>query len=231
MRRMFRTAAVVAAPSGFGIALDDTSLLTPGKAPLTVRSRSLAEAIAAEWRGASETIKPQALPLTRLASTAIDLVAGRRDAVIAEIANYGGTDLLCYRAAHPPALVLRQHRAWQPLLDWARQRFDAPLDVASGVMPVAQPAASLAALAAAVARADDMELVALSLATQSCGSLILALALTAGEIDADAAFEAAQLDESFEIEQWGEDAEQTRRRGALRDDIALAARFVALLRS
>lgn len=228
--RRFREARVVAAEDGFAIALDDKPLRTPAKAALTVPTRALAEAIAAEWRNQPAQIKPQTLPLTRLASTAIDLVAARRSAVIADIVKYAATDLLCYRAEQPPELVLRQQQMWQPLLDWADARYDAPLRVALGVIPVTQPAASLAALGAAVAAFDDMTLVALTLATQTCGSLILALGLVEGTIDAAAAFAAAELDQTFEIEQWGEDAEQTQRRQSLKGDLALVADFIALLR-
>ncbi len=157
-------------------------------------------------------------------------MAPRRTATIAAIANYAATDLLCYRADHPPALRERQQRAWQPLLDWAAERYGAPLAVTDGVVPTPQPAASLVALAEAAATYDGMALVALNLATTVCGSLVLALALAEGRLDAENAFALSQLDETYEIEQWGEDSEQTRRRAALRDDIALAARFLALLR-
>jgi chaperone required for assembly of F1-ATPase len=170
------------------------------------------------------------MPLTRLVSTAIDLVSQRRDAVIEEIANYAGTDLVCYRATHPPELVKRQQMVWQPLLNWLTEYFDAPLHLATGVTPVAQPAESLAALKAAVAAHDTMMLTALRLATAASGSVVIALALLRQKFDSDAAFAAAELDESFQIENWGEDPEQTKRRAGLRDDLKLAERFANLLR-
>jgi chaperone required for assembly of F1-ATPase len=228
MKRFYRDATAAPGEDGFSVSLDGKKLRTPGKAELRVPSRALAEAIAAEWRTQEQEIRPHNLPLTRLANTALDLVTPRRAQIVAEIANYAGTDLLCYRAEHPPELVARQAREWQPLLDWAAERY-APLTVTTGVLPCAQAPASLAAFSQAVEVFDAMHLAALHLATTVCGSLVLALALAAHRIDAESAFAAAQLEESFEIEQWGEDAEQTRRRAALRDDIALAARFVALL--
>jgi chaperone required for assembly of F1-ATPase len=211
--------------------LDETPLRTPGKAELRVPTPALAEAIAAEWRAQGETIDRHSLPLTRLANSAIDLVPARRDAIIAEIANYAGTDLVCYRAASPPALVARQAALWQPLLLWAAERYEAPLTVTTGIIPVAQPPASLAAFTAAVAGHDPMRLVALRLATATAGSLVIALALIAGRLSPDAAFAVAELDESFEIENWGEDPDQARRRAAARDDFAVAARFAGLLNS
>jgi chaperone required for assembly of F1-ATPase len=231
MKRFYKTAAVVAADQGFGISLDDRPLRTPAKALLSVPSRALAEAIAAEWHAQGDEVQLDKLPLTRLASTAIDLVTPRRAQVVAEIARYAGTDLVCYRAGHPPELAQRQHAAWQPLIDWATLRYDAPLEVTIGVVPVAQPPATLRAFAAAIDAYGVLPLAALHMATAACGSLVVALALIEGRLDVEGAFAAAQLDETFEIELWGEDPEQTRRRAALKDDMALAARFIELLRS
>jgi chaperone required for assembly of F1-ATPase len=230
MKRFYREVAVRPEGEGFTIALDGKPLRTPAKAALLLPSRALAEAIAAEWRDQDEEVKVVELPLTRLASTAIDLVTMRPAEVAAEVARYAGTDLVCYRAAHPPELARRQNAAWQPLLDWATLRYDAPLEVTIGVVPVTQSAASLRAFAAAVASYAPLELTALHLATSACGSLVVALALIEDRVDVEGAFAAAQLDESFEIEQWGEDAEQTQRRAALKDDMALAYRFIRLLR-
>lgn len=231
MKRFYKEARVVAAESSFIIQLDGKTLQTPAKHELRVPSSALAEAIAAEWQGQGVTVSPITLPLTRLVSTAIDRVAARRNEVVAEIAKYAGTDLLCYRAEEPPELVERQRRAWQPLLDWAAERYDAALAVTAGITPLPQPPPALAAIERAVAEHDAMLLVALHLATTACGSVILGLALVAGRISPDEAFAAAQLDESFQIEKWGEDAEQTQRRAALKEDLALAARFAALLRA
>ncbi len=169
------------------------------------------------------------MPLTRIASIAIDLVAPRREGVIAELAKYAGTDLVCYRAERPEALVMRQHTAWQPLVEWTRERYGAELAVTAGIVPRDQPEAAIRALSEAVAAYNSMKLAALHLACAVCGSVVVALALVEGRLDADAAFAAAELDQTFEIEQWGEDAEQTRRRADLRAEIAAAARFLALL--
>jgi chaperone required for assembly of F1-ATPase len=215
---------------GHGVMLDKEPLRTPAKAPVVVASPALAEAIAEEWRGQDETLRLETLPLTRLASTAIDLVTPRRLEVVAEVARYAATDLVCYRAGYPPELAVRQHEAWQPLIDWASLRYDAPLEVTTGILPITQAPSTLRAFAAAVAAHSPLELAALHLATATCGSLVVALALVEGRLDAATAFAASQIDETFEIEQWGEDAEQMLRRAALKDDMVLARRFVALLR-
>ena len=231
MKRFYRMATVeAAAGGGFAVTLDGKPLRTPAKAPLILPSRALAQAIAAEWNAQGEKIARATLPLTGLASAAVDLAAPRRAAIVADLAKYAETELLCYRADQPPALVEQQQRLWQPLLDWAALRFDAPLRVGVGVLPLEQPSASLAALAAAIDAHDVPALTALDLAVRASGSLILGLALSETHIDAAAAFTAAQLEESFEIERWGVDEEQTQRRAALSADIALAERFWALLR-
>jgi len=213
----------------WGIALDGRPMRTPGKAELVVPSAALAEAIAAEWEAQQGDIRPATMRLTRLATTAIDRTAGQRELVVAETANYAGTDLVCYRAEHPPALVARQQETWQPLIDWAMRRYDAGLAVTSGIVPQPQAPATLKAFAAAVAAQDDFRLTALHTATAACGSLVIALALLEGRLDAEAAFAASQLDETFQIEAWGEDAEAVARRHALAEEIAATARFVQLL--
>jgi len=201
----------------------------PARRELTVPSRDLAEAIAAEWDAQETDIRPHTMPLTRLAATALDHTAARRDTIVNEIANYAGTDLVCYRAEQPPALAARQEAAWQPLIDWAAGRYDAGLAVTAGILPTPQSPASLKAFAATVASFDDFRLTALQAATAACGSLVIALALAEGRLDADAAFAASQIDETFQVEAWGEDAEAMKRRALLADDIKAAERFLQLL--
>ena len=231
MKRFYREAAPVTGDGAFAVHLDGKPLQTPAKRALEVPTRALAEAIAAEWQGQGATIVPHSLPLTRLASTAIDRVAPNRAAVIREIANYATTDLVCYRAPEPAELVSRQHAAWQPLLDWTQERFAARLIATHSITPMAQAPEALAAITRAIERQGAMELAALHLATAACGSVVVGLALLEERLGPDAAFAAAQLDESYQMERWGEDSEQTRRRASLKEDIHLAARFLGLLRA
>ncbi len=215
MKRFYRKVEVVPVTAGHAVALDGRPIKTPAKLSLVMPNAALAAAIAAEWEAQETEIRPAAMPLTRLASTAIDRVAPQRAEIVRQIADYAATDLVCYRAAHPPELAARQEAVWQPLLDWAVRRYDAPLEIAVGVIPIGQPAASLRAFADAVAEHDDWALAALHLVTGACGSLVIALALSEDRLDAAAAFAAAELDESFHIDAWGEDEEQAvRRRGA-----------------
>ena len=230
MKRLYKQAELVPREGTYGIALDGRPAKTPGKRDLTVPTGALAAAIAEEWNAQEGEVRPATMPLTRLATTTLDRVATQRKTVVQQTANYAGTDLLCYRAGHPPALAARQQSMWQPLIDWAVLRYDAPLSVTNGVIPKSQATTSLRAFAAAVTELDDFALTALHLATTACGSLVLGLALLEGRIDAAQAFAASQLDESFQIEAWGEDPEQLERRRALAADIEAAVRFVSLLR-
>lgn len=231
MKRFYRQAEAVPASAGYGVALDGRRIKTPAAHDLTVPGAALAAAIAAEWNAQQGEVRPAAMPLTRLAGMTIDRIAAQRDAIVQQVANYAATDLVCYRATRPPALVTRQHAIWQPLIDWVALRYDAPMTVASGVIPRSQPVASLRAFAAIVEAQDDFALTALQAATAACGSVVIALALIEGRLDAAEAFTASQLDETFQIEAWGEDAEQAERRRILAEDIAAAARFLSLSRA
>jgi chaperone required for assembly of F1-ATPase len=229
MKRVYKSVETRQSGDGWGVALDGRTLRTPARHVLTVPSERLAAAIAAEWDAQQTEIQPHTMPLTRLAATAIDHTAGKRAEIVADVAKYAETDLVCYRADHPPALAARQAATWQPLIDWAAGRYDAGLAVTTGIVPTAQSPASLKAFAAAVAALDDFRLTALQAATGTCGSLVIALALLEGRLDAEAAFAASQLDETFQIEAWGEDDEAAARRHALAADIAAAAKFLELL--
>ena len=229
MKRVYRQVTIREAPGGWGIALDARPMRTPAKHELIVPSAALAKAIAAEWDAQHDAIRPATMPLTRLAATAIDRTSAQRDLVVTEAANYAGTDLVCYRAERPPELIARQQAEWQPLVDWAMLRYEANLTVTSGIVPQPQSPAALKAFEAAVAAQDDFRLTALHAITAACGSLVIALALLEDRLDADTAFAVSQLDETFQIEAWGEDAEAAARRQALAEDIAAAARFVQLI--
>lgn len=229
MKRFYKEATAGESPEGFQVLLDGRPVRTPAKALLIPPTRALAQAIAEEWRVQETDIRPLTMPLTQLASTTIDLTIRQREAVIDQLAAYAGTDLVCYRVDHPAELVEREGLVWQPLLDWAALRHDAALMAVSGVMPREQPEGARRALRAAVAAVDDWTLTGLQTVVTACGSLVIGLALIEGHIDADRAFEACQLHESHQIERWGEDAESTAKRAALRQDLADTRRFVELL--
>lgn len=210
--------------------LDARPLRTPAGAPVVLPTAALAVAVADEWQGQGERIAAERMPLTRLACTVLDRVGRDRAALAAAILAYAETDLLCYRADQPATLVERQQQLWQPLVDWATLRFDAPLAVVAGVMHRPQPPGALAALGAAVAAIEDpWRLLALHEATVLTGSLVIGLALLEGRLDAEGAWRAAQLEEDYQIERWGEDAEATRRRAGLRAELDAVARLLALL--
>lgn len=231
IRRFYTSVTVAVADGGFSVTLDGRPLRTPAGAPLVLPSERLARAVADEWQSQGDIVQVHAMPMTQLANTMVDRIRRTRAAIVAEVTRYAASDLLCYWATGPRALVERQRAAWQPLLDWASATFGARLAVTAGVIPVVQPTEAVAALGAAVARLDDATLAALATVTAATGSLILALALAFGRIDADGACRAAHLDEAWQNEGWGEDAEAVQRRTAISAEIHAATRFMALARS
>jgi chaperone required for assembly of F1-ATPase len=227
-KRFYQDAA--ADPAGV-IALDGKPVRTPGKAPLALPSRALAKAVAQEWRAQGERVDPGTMPLTRLANSAIDGVAGREQAVIDDILAFAGSDLLCYRAHGPRKLAEAQSKHWDPVLAWAKEALGAPLVLAEGVMHVAQPDASLARLRRQIEGRGPFGLAALHVLTALSGSALLALAVALGRLTPEEAWAAAHVDEDFQIGQWGEDAEAKARREARWRDFAAAARMLKLLES
>jgi chaperone required for assembly of F1-ATPase len=234
MKRFWDTATLAPTDHGFAVLLDGRPMHLPGGPELRIRPRLLAETIAAEWQAAGGAKGGEMsfadTPLTRLAGTAQERVAPDPAPTIDAIARYGENDLLCYRAATPESLVQRQARLWQPWLDWATLTYDAPLRVTTGIAPIRQHRDSVVALRRAVAALEVEVLAALGIAVPALGSLVLGLALAAGKLDAPTAHALGALDELFQAEQWGDDAEAAARRAAIAADIALAARFIALSR-
>lgn len=226
----FTEVTVAAVEDGFQVQLDTRPLKTPAGRPYVVPTQALAEAIAAEWRASAP--KPPsrgAMKLTQMAGTALDRVAAHRADIETQLLAYAETELLCHRADHPPELVARQQAQWQPLLDWLVMHHDALLTPTVGILAQSQPPASLAALRATLAAFDVWRLTAVSVAVSVSGSLVIGLALAAGRLDAAGAFDAAEVDTSYQIEKWGEDAEARQRRDGVRADLELAERFLRLL--
>lgn len=231
-KRFWKEATVAeAAAGGFQVLLDARLVKTPAKAPLVLPTRAMAEAVAAEWNAQEGEVKPATMPVTRSANAAIDKVTPQFDAVVAMLADYGGTDLLSYRAEGPADLIARQVAAWDPLLDWAEERYGARLKTTSGVIPVAQDPAALARLKAALTAHDAFEVTALHDLIGISGSLILGLAVAEGRIDVPQAWAASRIDEAFQAEQWGADEEFAAQEAGKCEGLELAYRFLTLTRA
>lgn len=227
-KRFWTAATVEPCEGGFTIRLDGRAVKTPAKAALVVPSRALAERIAAEWDAQDGVVRPETMPATRTANSAIDKVRPQFTEVAEMLAEYGGSDLLCYRAEGPEALVARQEAGWDPLLAWAHGRYGAPLVATAGVMHIPQPPGSLAALRAAVFARDEFRLAALHDLVAITGSLVLGLAVAEGRIGAGEAFDLSRIDEHWQIEQWGEDAEAAAAEAVKRRALHEAAQFHGL---
>lgn len=229
MKRFYKEAAIAPAESGFTILLDGRPVKTPARRALTLPTEVLAQAVAGEWQEQGDDIDPRAMPLTGLANAALDRVAEDPAAFAAGLARYGESDLLCYRAEGPDSLVRRQDALWNPLLHWARRRFDADFTLVCGIMHQPQADTALERLAAAVASRNAYELAGLSPLVTISGSLLIALALAEEAIDVETAWAAATLDEAWQAEQWGEDSEAKAALAVRRADFEAAHRFLHLL--
>ncbi len=233
MKRFWDRAEPVAHPDGYGICLDGKPLRIPEGAMLRVPTAALAEAIAAEWQAAgveTQEMEYADVPLTRLAGTAQLRIAPDPAPSAAAIAVYGESDLLCYRAEAPAALVQRQEAAWAPWLDWARRELGAALLTTSGIIAIRQHPAALAALRRAVDAQGGWRLAGLGIIVPALGSVVLGLAVAAGALDVASAYALSLVDEDFQAELWGEDALAAARRANIEAELLDAARFMALLR-
>ncbi|MBA3525681.1 MAG: ATPase [Pseudomonadota bacterium] len=231
MRRFWKTAQAVPGDGAWGIELDGKPLRTPARAPLVVPTEALARAIAEEWAGAPEQFEPRSMPLTGLANAAVDRVAPDPAAFGNGLAEYGECDLTCYRAEGPRALVSAQEQAWDPLLEWARRRFDVDFRTTCGIVHVAQPSTTTAHLAHAVAALKPFQLAGLSPLVTIGGSLVAALAVLEGAVTVAEAWEAVSVDDRWQLQQWGSDSEAEERLANRRLDFFAAASFLQLLES
>ncbi|MFO1202169.1 MAG: ATP12 family protein [Tabrizicola sp.] len=227
-RRFWTTASAVPVEGGYTVHLDGRPVRTPLKAPLILPTMGLAEAVAAEWQAQDGKVRPETMPFTRTANSAIDKVAAQQAEVVDMLAAYGDSDLLCYRAEGPADLVARQAAGWDPLLDWAAKALHAPLVATAGVIHIEQPGESLEALHAQVAALTPFQLSAFHDLVAISGSLILALAVTQGRLTAEEAWSLSRIDEDWQISLWGEDEEAAENASLKREAFLQADRFYGL---
>jgi chaperone required for assembly of F1-ATPase len=226
MRRFYKDVSVAAQDGGHAVLLDGRPVKTPSGNSLLLPTEKLASAIAAEWRGQGDEIIPTGMPLLRLANTVIDGVAAHREEVIGAILRFGENDLVCYRAHQPPELAARQKTGWDPLLDWVAQKHRARMRIAEGLTHVDQPAEALAALHRALGNFDAFTLGALHVIASITGSTVLALAVADGVLSGTRAFELSRIDEIYQVEKWGEDAEAAKRTAALAHELDKAVELI-----
>ena len=229
-KRFWQAASAQPCEGGFTVTLDGRAVKTPAKALLVVPTMPMAQAIAVEWDAQTGLVDPRTMPVTRSANAAIDKVRSQRAEVIELLAEYGGSDLLCYRAPAPETLVARQAQQWDPLLAWAAEDLRAPLAVGQGVMHVPQPPETLTVLTRALHEFDDFALAGVHDLISLSGSLVLALAVTRGRLSAAAAWDLSRLDEDWQITQWGADEDAAAAAAVKRDAFLHAETFYHLSR-
>ena len=231
MRRFWKEVTVEQSAYGLAIRLDGKPVKTPLRAELMVPTKSLADAVIAEWEVVAEKIDPAKMPMTGFANAAIDRIGPERDVFVAAISAYGETDLFCYRAEAGEPLAARQAEVWEPWLDWARMRYDVEFNVVEGIMPQPQPPETVARLHGAVASRGTFEMAAMAKLAHLSGSLVATLALIERAGTADQLWTASCLDEIWQEELWGEDYFATKNRNDREREFMQAARFLELLRA
>ena len=229
MKRFWKDVAVEREDGGWTVRLDRRAVRTPARNGLIVPTEALAEAIAREWQEVGGDIDPRTMPLTGLANAAIDRVAPDRQAFAAGLARYAEADLTCYRAEEPRALAAQQEERWDALLAWARRRFDVDFATTCGIVHVAQPDATVERLGHAVGALDAFHLAGLSPLVTIGGSLVAGLAVLEEAVTPEEGWEAVSIDERWQLEQWGADAEAKAALEHRRRDFLAAGRFLGLL--
>lgn len=229
MRRFWKVADAVERDSGWAVELDGKALRTPARKQLTVPTEALAGAISGEWNAVEEKIDPRSMPLTGLANAAVDRVAPNRRVFAEGLARFAEADLACYRAEGPRGLVDLQAEYWDPLLGWGRRRFDVDFNTTTGIVHVAQPAATVERLVHAISALDDFHLAGLSPLVTIGGSLLAALGVLEGAFTPEQAWDAVSVDDRWQLEQWGSDAEAEAALANRRWDFLAAAKFLDLL--
>ncbi|MGV9009877.1 ATP12 family chaperone protein [Brevundimonas sp.] len=231
LKRFWKAVDVVGGEGGWSVTLDGRTPKTPAHAKLTLPTEAAVRLVAEEWAAQGEFIEPGTMPATRLASTAIDRVSQTREPVADEIAAYAGSDALCYLAEHPTPLVTRQARDWAPWRDWAASELGVVLEPAQGIVHRSQDPAAMARVRELALTLDDFALTGLATAVPLLGSAILGLALQRGALPGDVAFDLSRLEEAFQEEQWGIDADNAERTALRRAEAVLLERwFKALVR-
>lgn len=229
-KRFWKEVTTVQDGAGWGVRLDGRAVKTPAKSALIVPTEAMAKAIAAEWDAQQGEVRPDSMPVTRSANSAIDKVTPQFDAIVEMLGEYGGSDLLCYRADAPEELVARQNAHWDPLLAWAEAELAAPLRMTVGVVPVAQDAESLAHMTGALWAYDPFQMVALHDLIAISGSLVIGLAIAKGRITPDEGWLASRVDEMWQAEVWGADEEADATEAVKKRDLAQAALFLDMCR-
>ena len=229
-KRFYKTAAPASRGKGYAIELDGRPMKTPKRTPLEVPSEALAVAIAVEWNALADVIDPGKLPLTKIANTAIDGVVGRESEIHDDLVRYIGNDLLFYRAEAPESLVARQAAAWDPVLAWFADTYGAVFKTTAGIMPIEQSPLMVAKAASALSNETAMSLAPLHVMTTLTGSALLTIAHRQDRLTPDQIWHATHVDEDWQIEQWGRDAEADARRAVRRAELQSAADFLALSR-
>lgn len=228
-KRFYKEVTVEPEGAGFAVKLDGRTVRTPKGGKLVLPTRALADLVAGEWAAQAEVIELADMHATRLANTALEALPAAREATVQSVAQYAGSDLLCYFADQPTALADRQVERWEPVLARAEAEIAGAFVRASGIVHREQPTETLARVRALAGGLDDFRLTGLAFGAALFGSAILAIGLLRGWFSGEQAFELSRLDEAYQEEKWGVDAEAAERTAKLADEARLLERWFRAL--
>ena len=229
MKRFYEQVTIENADTGFVIFLDNRSVRSPAKSVVAVPTRTVAEAMQAEWAAVKDTIQPENMPIYSMAVTVIDRVTPQRHALSDELASYLRDDVLRYRSINDIDLATRQTELWNPWLDWAALDFGLVLETTAGLMPLSANADMEKRLADHLSPLTDWQFGCLYRAAILSGSVILGLAFQTGQITAGDIFQTAFLEELYQNSIWGVDKEAKDRQSAIRTEFKDIERFMNML--
>jgi chaperone required for assembly of F1-ATPase len=224
-RRFYKAAAVAEQEAGFAATLDGRTAKTPAGGRLIVPTRALADAIGAEWAAQADVIDFAAMPLTRLAFTALDRADGADEAMVRGLVGRAEADALCYFAEAPQDLAARQTAQWSPVLDWAAEALGLHFVRVTGIVHSPQPPETLARVGALARELDGFSLTGLAFAAALFESAILALAVQRKRVSGLEAFGLSRLEEAYQEDRWGIDPEAAVRVEGLRRDATAVERW------
>ena len=229
-RRSWKCVKVSKKNNSFSILLDDRTAQTPGGKDLVLPTRGLADRISGEWQIQKEFVEPGLMPFTQRANTALDCIGLNRTAAVSALSDYASSDLICYRADGPDLLAQRQRQSWDPIVAWADQLFSTRIQVGSGIMPIAQPRKTLSSFRSLIDELDDFALTAFAEIVALSGSLLIGLAVIHRRLTPNEAWDLSRIDEQWQTEHWGEDAEAHAAALCRCRDFLIACEFAAMAR-
>ena len=229
MKRFYKDVTVAKLDGGWQVLLDGRGVKTPARAAQILPSEALAEALAGEWRAQGEELDPKTMPMRDLADYAIDQVTGQRKSIAEKLIRYAETDTLAYRASPDEPIFARQQELWEPILCAFEEDHGMQMPRTTGIMGAELSHETGAVLNDKALALDPFLLAALETLTSLAASLSIGWTALSEPEKATSLFDAANLEQDFQAEEWGWDQEATESRASKAASFEMAANFARLV--